>query len=70
MKVQSLCVLAGAGLAFAFPEPLSLEKRVCPHDNLLRCLIATPSLAIPYCSSSVGIYPTAVTVLVTSVPTV
>jgi hypothetical protein len=60
-------VLAGIALAAALPEPL--EKRVCPHDNLLRCLIGTPSLAIPFCSSSVGIYPTASTVWVTVSPT-
>ena len=58
---------AGVALASALPEPLA--KRVCPHDNLLRCLIGTPSLAVPFCSSTVGIFPTASTVWVTVSPT-
>ncbi len=37
----------------------------CPHDNLLRCLIGTPTLAYTFCSWSVGIYPTPVTVYTT-----
>ncbi|OIW23526.1 hypothetical protein CONLIGDRAFT_133007 [Coniochaeta ligniaria NRRL 30616] len=68
MKVF-LFVVAGIALVSALPEPLSLEKRVCPHDNLLRCLIGTPSLAVPFCSSSVGIFPTASTIWVTVSPT-
>ncbi|RKU41450.1 hypothetical protein DL546_002115 [Coniochaeta pulveracea] len=68
MKFYTLSLLAATGLATALSESLGLEKRVCPHDNLLRCLIATPSLAIPFCSSSVGVYPTASTVLETSTP--
>ncbi|KAL2075829.1 hypothetical protein VTL71DRAFT_772 [Oculimacula yallundae] len=27
----------------------------CARDNLLRCIVATPSLAVPYCSSFLGI---------------
>ncbi|KAH8911741.1 hypothetical protein BR93DRAFT_921722 [Coniochaeta sp. PMI_546] len=61
--------LAGITVVSALPEHLGLEKRVCPHDNLLRCLIGTPSLAVPFCSSSVGIFPTVPTVWVTVSPT-
>ncbi len=38
----------------------------CPHDNLLRCFLRTPTLAITYCSWTVGIYPTASTVYLTT----
>ncbi|CAK7224584.1 hypothetical protein SBRCBS47491_005601 [Sporothrix bragantina] len=34
----------------------------CPHDNLLRCLIGSPTLAYTFCSWSVGIYATPVTI--------
>ncbi|KJR87666.1 uncharacterized protein SPSK_07558 [Sporothrix schenckii 1099-18] len=33
----------------------------CPHDNLLRCLIGSPTLAYTFCSWSVGIFATPVT---------
>ncbi|KAL1887204.1 hypothetical protein Sste5346_010358 [Sporothrix stenoceras] len=33
----------------------------CPHDNLLRCLVGSPTLAYTFCSWSVGIYATPVT---------
>ncbi|OAA65626.1 hypothetical protein SPI_02413 [Niveomyces insectorum RCEF 264] len=34
----------------------------CPHDNLLRCFIRSPTLAYTFCSWSVDIYPEPVTV--------
>ncbi|CAK7228967.1 hypothetical protein SCUCBS95973_007062 [Sporothrix curviconia] len=34
----------------------------CPHDNLLRCLVGSPLLAYTFCSWSVGIYATPVTI--------
>ncbi|KAJ9133834.1 hypothetical protein NKR23_g10503 [Pleurostoma richardsiae] len=76
--------LVGSAIGFALPSPVEdfigevlelahmqhLDKRVCPHDNLLRCLVGTPSLAVPFCSSSVGIFQTPSTVQVTITPTV
>ncbi|CAK7232331.1 hypothetical protein SEUCBS140593_008226 [Sporothrix eucalyptigena] len=38
------------------------DSEHCPHDNLLRCLIGSPTLAYTFCSWSVGIYPTPVTI--------
>jgi hypothetical protein len=38
----------------------------CPHDNLLRCFIRTPDLAITFCSWTAGIYPTASTIYETT----
>ena len=80
----STALYAGQALAFALPNPIEdligetlelvhlehLDKRVCPHDNLLRCLIGTPSLAVPFCSSTAHVTATTPTVFVTSTPTV
>ncbi|TPX10024.1 uncharacterized protein E0L32_001221 [Thyridium curvatum] len=76
MKVTVLvssCLLGGA-LSSALPNrdgSLSLEKRECAHNNLLRCFIATPTLAFPFCKSRAGFAsPTASTTVVSVTPTV
>ena len=38
----------------------------CPHDNLLRCFIRTPDLAVTFCSWTAGIFPEASTVYETT----
>ena len=59
------------------PRPLALLVAVavacvgsaaahCPHDNLLRCFIRSPTLAITFCSWTAGIYPTASTIYATT----
>jgi len=65
MKTTMTASLLGA-LAFH----LGRAAAECPHNNLLRCLIGSPSLAIPFCSSSVGIFPTPPTSRTTTTPTV
>lgn len=58
----SLAMLASVAAA----SPLLQERAQCNHDNLLRCLLATPTLATPYCISYLGL-PTPVTVTGTTV---
>lgn len=49
----------------------AIEKRAaCNRNNLLRCLVGTPSLAAPFCSSAAGIIVSTPTVYVASTPTV
>ncbi|OIW33197.1 hypothetical protein CONLIGDRAFT_163859 [Coniochaeta ligniaria NRRL 30616] len=46
------------------------QRAACNRDNLLRCLVSTPTLAAPYCSSSAGVIVFTPTVYVASTPTV
>ena len=41
----------------------------CAHNNLIRCLIGHQEPAISFCSSAVGIFPTASTLTVTTTAT-
>ncbi|KAI9684127.1 MAG: hypothetical protein M1829_003397 [Trizodia sp. TS-e1964] len=57
----SLLFSALAALAVASPQPAppQLAKRdttSCSHDNLYRCLYASPSQAAPFCNSVIGTF--------------
>ncbi|KAK1246208.1 hypothetical protein MKX08_000010 [Trichoderma sp. CBMAI-0020] len=74
MKLQHISLLAfGAATVSAAPG-IQLGEGIgsrndCAHDNLLRCLIASPSIAIPFCSSSANVLISLPTVTVTVTPT-
>ena len=74
MKVQRLSLLALCAAAVSAAPGVQLDQEIaardgCPHNNLLRCLIASPSIAIPFCSSSVDVVISLPTVTVTVTPT-
>ena len=50
----------------AFGPNIGLAGAECAHNNLIRCLIRHKEPAISFCSSAVGILPTASTVTITS----
>ncbi|KAF1985242.1 hypothetical protein K402DRAFT_422206 [Aulographum hederae CBS 113979] len=60
MLLPLLTTAALAATAYAYPD--HVEKRAqCNRDNLLRCVIATPSLAVPFCSSVLSLPSTTAT---------
>ncbi|PTB35039.1 hypothetical protein M441DRAFT_154327 [Trichoderma asperellum CBS 433.97] len=74
MKRQYLSLLAFDATAVLAAPGIQLGEDIevrdnCPHDNLLRCLIASPSIAIPFCSSSANVLISLPTVTVTVTPT-
>jgi hypothetical protein len=74
MQMTNSKLVGAAFVAFQFGNAAAAvaaaaAATACHADNLVRCLIASPSLAIPYCSSSVDILVTPATSYVTSTPT-
>lgn len=71
---KMLFLIAAAFLVFghgglAANDSAGVKPSLHCHDNdLLRCLLRSSSVAIPYCSSVMGIYPTpsTTTIVVTS----
>ncbi|PON27826.1 hypothetical protein TGAM01_v203593 [Trichoderma gamsii] len=74
MKHQHLSLLALSATTVSAAPGIHLGEGIdsrndCAHDNFLRCLIASPSIAIPFCSSSVNVLISLPTVTVTVTPT-